>query len=41
MVASIAWTYPARFCSPEIMVVLKYCQNVTYLKPNLQSDSST
>ena len=40
MVASIAWTYPALFS--KIMVSHKFCQDLTYLKPNLpQSDSGT
>jgi hypothetical protein len=41
MVASIAWTYSALFYS-KIMVLLKYCQDLTCLKPDLgQSDSGT
>jgi hypothetical protein len=41
MVASIAWTYSALFYS-KIMVLLKYCQDLTCLKPDLgQCDSGT
>ena len=39
-VASIAWTYPA--LSSKITVLLTFCQDLTYLKPDLQqTDSST
>ena len=38
MVTSIAWTYPALF--PKIMVLLKFCQNLTYLKPDLEQNVS-
>jgi hypothetical protein len=39
-VASIAWT--CCFYCPKIMFLLTFCQNLTYLKPDLQqSDSST
>jgi len=41
MVASVAWTSHALFYS-KIMVFLKFCQDWTYLKPDLQqSDSDT
>jgi len=40
MVASIAWPYPALFS--KITVLLKCCQDLMYLKPDLQqSDSGT
>ena len=40
MAASIAWTYPALFSNT--MVILKFCQYLIYLKPDLQqSDSGT
>jgi hypothetical protein len=40
MVPSIAWNYPALF--PKIMVLLKFRQDLTYLKQDLQqSDSGT
>jgi len=40
MAASIAWTYPALF--PKITVIHTFCQDLTYLKPDLwQSDSGT
>jgi len=40
MAASIAWTYPALFS--KIVVLLIVCQDLTYLKPDLQQrDSGT
>ena len=40
MTASIAWTHPAPFF--KIVVLLTFCQDLTYLKPDLQqSDSGT
>jgi len=40
MAASIAWTYPALFS--KIVVLLTFCQDLTYLKPDLQqTDSGT
>ena len=34
MVASITWTYPALF--PNVMVLLKFCHNLTYLISDFQ-----
>jgi len=40
MVASIAWTYFALFS--KIMVLPKFCEDITHLKPDLwQCDSGT
>ena len=36
---SIAWTYPVLFS--KIMVLLKFCQDLTYPKPDLQNDRGT
>ena len=38
MTASIVWTYPALFS--KIMALLKFCQDLTYLKPDLQQSAS-